>query len=194
MRLFVGVEISPDLARSAGTLLEDLRRRAAHLAPRSRITWVSPDRLHFTLSFIGEADEDHVQGIREALAPSVPLPPFDLTVAGVGAFPRTGQPRVLWAGLTDGREALVRLERVVASRLSAAGVAGEPRAYNPHLTLARVREAGGLRTSALYEGLPQGPVGTTRVEAFTLFESRLSSAGPTYVPLQRTVLRAPGPA
>ena len=190
MRLFVAVEIAPALGAAVGALIGELRERAARLAPRSRITWVAPDRIHLTVRFIGESDEASAGRIRAALAPEVPVAPFDLTVAGFGAFPRTGQPRVLWAGLTEGREALLQLERVVASRLAAAGVGPEPRAYNPHLTLARVREASGLRAAPLLKGLPEGPIGTTRVEAFTLFDSRLSSKGPTYVPLQRTALQA----
>jgi 2'-5' RNA ligase len=117
------------------------------------------------------------------------LPPFDLTVDGLGAFPRAGQPRVLWAGLARGRESLLRLERVVASRLAEAGIAPEPRAYNPHLTLARVRDAAGLRAAALLDGVSDDPIGTIRIDAFTLFDSRLSSKGPTYVPLQRTPLQ-----
>jgi 2'-5' RNA ligase len=189
MRLFVAVEIGPDVAEAAGVVIDELRRRAVRLAPRARITWVSPDRLHLTVAFIGDADEDRAARIGEVLRADVPAEPFSLTVSGLGAFPKTGQPRVLWAGLTQGRDALLGIERVVAARLAEAGIAPEPRAYNPHLTLARVRDAGGLRAGALLNGLGDDPIGTTAVEAITLFDSRLSSKGPTYVPLQRTVVR-----
>jgi 2'-5' RNA ligase len=189
MRLFVAVEIEGDVAEAAGVVIATLRRRADRLAPRSKITWVASDRLHITIAFIGASDEARTRRLCEALAADMPVEPFDLTIAGVGAFPRTGQPRVLWAGLRDGRDALLRVEEVAAHRLAAAGVAREPRAYNPHLTVARVREAAGLRAAALLEGLTDRAIGTTRVDAITLFDSRLSSTGPAYVPLQRTQLR-----
>lgn len=190
MRLFIAVEIAPAVADAAARAVDELRRRAERLAPRSRITWVAPERMHLTVAFIGESDEERARRISGTLEPGVPVAPFELTVAGLGAFPRTGQPRVLWAGLTDGRDALLRVERVVAARLADAEITPEPRAYNPHLTLARVRDAAGLRAAPLFEGVTNGAIGTTPVRAITLFESRLSSKGPTYVPLRRVPLQA----
>ena len=191
MRLFVAVEIGSRATQAAGAVVEELRRRAERLAPRARITWVAPERMHLTVAFIGDADEERAARVCRALAAGTGVPAFELTIAGLGAFPRTGQPRVLWAGLTAGRDALLRLERAVVGRLAEAQIAPEPRAYNPHLTLARVREASGLRAHALFDGLGDEPIGTTAVDAITLFDSRLSSKGPTYVPLQRTVLDVP---
>jgi 2'-5' RNA ligase len=189
VRLFVAVELAEEVARAAGALIDELRRRAQQLAPRSRITWVAPDRLHLTLAFIGPADERRAELIGGALAPAVDLAPFDLTVSGTGAFPRAGEPRVLWAGLSAGRDGLLQLEEVVARRLAGSGVPQqEQRVYNPHLTLARVRDAAGLRSARLLTGLTDAVVGTTRVDTITLFNSQLSSKGPTYVPLQRTRL------
>jgi 2'-5' RNA ligase len=83
---------------------------------------------------------------------------------------------------------LIQVESIVGARLEALGIARAERPYSPHLTLARVREAGGLRTSTLFEGQPSR-LGETRVETITLFQSRLSPKGPTYVALERTPLR-----
>jgi 2'-5' RNA ligase len=189
VRLFVAVEIAPHVAAGAAALIEALRRRAERLAPHARITWIPEDRLHVTVRFIGNADDPKVEAIRTALEPPIAAAPFDLVFAGVGAFPRTGAPRVLWSGVADGGERLSGIEREIADRLHRAGVAPEPRDYRPHLTLARIRDAGGLKSASLCEGLADQMVGTTRVEAITLFESRLSPKGPTYVPLRRTPLR-----
>ena len=65
----------------------------------------------------------------------------------------------------------------------------DQRPFNPHLTLARVRDAAGLRSSALVGPLDDLALGTTPVDAITLFESRLSPKGATHVPLQRSALR-----
>lgn len=189
MRLFVAVEIAPAVAAAAAELIDQLRARAGRLAPRSRITWVTADRLHITVRFIGHVDLERTDVIRQALAPPFESDPFELTVAGVGTFPRTGPPRVVWAGLTEGRQPLTAIEEHVGQRLSGVGIAAEERSYNPHLTLARVRAAGGLRSAALLETVTDTMLGATPVEAITLFESRLSPKGPTYVALQRTGLR-----
>ena len=191
MRLFVGVEISPQAATGAMALIEELRRRAERLAPHARITWIPGERLHMTVRFIGNVDDAKAEAIRTALEPPLTVAPFELVLAGSGAFPRAGAPRVLWVGVAVGGEALGGVEREVTARLQQVGVAPEPRDYRPHLTLARIRDAAGLASSRLCEGLADRMVGTTRIEAITLFESRLSAKGPTYAALQSTPLRGP---
>ena len=188
MRLFVAVEIAAVAAAAAAALIDTLRRRADRLAPDARIIWMPGDRLHVTVRFIGNADEAKAEEIRTVLEPPLAIEPFDLVIAGAGAFPESGAPRVLWAGLGAGRASLGRVEREVSDRLTRVGVTTGVREYRPHLTLARVRDAAGLKASRLCDGLADQMVGTTRVEAITLFESRLSPKGPSYVPLQRTPL------
>lgn len=183
------MNVSPQVAEAFTAVSEELRRRASTLAPRARITWIPAERAHVTVRFIGHVDDAAAAAIAAALAPPLPVNPFDLTVSGVGAFPPSGSPRVVWAGLTDGVQALTDAEREVSARLEACGVERDERPYRPHLTLARVKEPGGLRSRALLEGLADRGLGTTRVDAITLFESRLSPKGPTYVPLQQTALR-----
>jgi 2'-5' RNA ligase len=188
MRLFIAVEMSSTVEEAAREVIGELRDRAARLAPRSRITWAAPERLHVTIRFIGQADEGRAESIRTALGVTIDAPAFDVTVEGVGAFPPKGPPRVFWAGLTDGRNGLLDLERAVSQRLETL-LPAEDRPYAPHLTLARVKEPGGLAKAALLEGLADRHFGRVHVDAITLFESRLSPKGPTYVSLQRTALR-----
>ena len=189
MRLFVGIEISPAVVAATLDLIAELQTASAKLAPQSRITWVTAERLHITIRFIGHVDDTRVDEIRAVLAPPLALDPFNLTIAGVGTFPPKGSPRVVWAGLTAGHDQLMATERTVSERLARAGVPREERPYNPHLTLARVRDAAGLRSATLVGSVRELSLGTTSVDAITLFESRLSPKGPTYVALSRTPLR-----
>jgi RNA 2',3'-cyclic 3'-phosphodiesterase len=188
MRLFVGIEISPAVVTATIELIAQLQAASAKLAPQSRITWVTAERLHITIRFIGHVDDTRVDGIRAVLAPPLALDPFNLTIAGVGTFPPKGPPRVVWAGLGGGRDQLVAIEPAVSERLARAGVPHEDRPYNPHLTLARVRDAAGLRSAPFVGSHRDVSLGTTPVDAITLFESRLSPKGPTYVALARTPL------
>ena len=188
MRLFVGIEMSPAVVTAATKLIAELRTAGATLAPRSRITWVTAERLHITVRFIGQVDDARADEILAALAPPLILNPFDLTIAGVGTFPPKGPPRVVWAGLTAGRDQLMVIESTVSERLARAGVSREERPYNPHLTLARVRDAAGLRPASFVGRFGDIGLGTTSVDAITLFESRLSPKGPTYAALARTPL------
>jgi 2'-5' RNA ligase len=90
--------------------------------------------------------------------------------------------------LTEGRDRLLEVERVVSRRLKTL-IPAEDRPYAPHLTLARVKEPAGLSRAALFEGLTSRQFGRVHVDAITLFESRLSPQGATHVPLQRSALR-----
>jgi 2'-5' RNA ligase len=186
VRLFVAIEIDRAVREAAGRLIGELQRRVERLAPRARITWVAPDRMHVTVRFLGDVDDAHAGRIRAALEQPVPVAPFVLEIAGAGTFPETGEPRVVWAGLSHGREQLVAVEREVNARLRTVGVEPESRPYSPHLTLGRVRAAAGLRAPKLLAGLAGTALGTTHVAAITLFESRLSSEGPSYEVLLQT--------
>jgi 2'-5' RNA ligase len=188
VRLFVASELDAAVTAAAVALIAELRAHASRVAPRARMTWLTADRIHFTLAFIGQIDEGRVPAICGALRPPFAVPPFAARLRGLGAFPERGRPRVLWAGVDEGRAAFIRLADDVADRLRAVGVALEERPYQPHVTLARVRDAAGVRTSALLAGREQITLGTTVVGAITLFESRLSPAGPAYTAVARMAL------
>ena len=188
MRIFVAVECGEEIAGNAAAAIARLRAHVAERAPAARLTWAAPERLHLTVRFIGEVAPATAETIAAALAPPLPLPAFTFTVGGLGTFPPRGAPRVLWAGLRSGPDELHALDRAVTGRLLPLGVPPEDRPYSPHLTLARVRDAAGLRAADLVAPLAEAAFGTAQVDAITLFESRLSPKGATYRPLQRTPL------
>jgi len=190
MRLFIAVELPPAALAAATMASQALRVRVAQDAARARLTWVTPDRMHITVRFIGDADPDQGQAIIAALAAPLDAACFSLTLKGAGAFPDRGAPRALWLALDGSAAAAVRVvEEKVSARLAAAGIPRESRPFSPHLTLARVRDPGGLRRS-IVQGVAAPAHPGERVEAITLFESRLSPKGPTYTALQRTPLRS----
>ena len=192
MRLFVAVEIGETLARGAAKLTEELERRATAAARRARVTWIAADRMHLTIRFIGEIDDGKASMVLKALEKPLAVAPFSLTLCGAGTFPKSGTPRVIWLGVTDGREELLRVEREITARLTPLGIPDEDRAYSPHLTLARVRDPANLTSTRLLDGLTDRRIGTARIETITLFHSKLSPKGPTYTPLLRTLLNAAG--
>jgi len=189
VRLFTAIEIGESAQARAADVLDELRRRAAKSAPHAKVTWVPAERMHLTLRFIGEVDAAQGEQIVHALREPIAMAPFTVKWSGLGAFPPRGAPRVLWVGVKSGREQLVSAEQQVSARLERLDLAREERPYSPHLTLARVREAGGLKTSPLFEGL-DADLGESPVDAITLFQSHLSPKGPTYVALSQTRLSA----
>lgn len=191
MRLFTAIELTDPVRAEAGALLTELQRRACELAPRARLTWVSPDRMHLTSRFIGEVGAAGAERIIAALREPIEVAPFAMRFERPGSFTPRGEPRVLWLGVGEGRQSALEVEGAISRRLTALGLPEDERPYNPHLTLARVREAAGLRPGALFQDLSPS-FSAMRVDAITLFESRLSPKGPTYVVLERTRLEGRG--
>jgi 2'-5' RNA ligase len=188
VRLFVAVNVGADVQRAASKVIDDLKRRTEHAAPHARVTWVKTEQLHLTVQFIGHVDDQLGGKIQTALAGPLRIAPFELTIEGTGTFPPKRPPRVIWAGITAGIDNLRAVEREVRSRLGGLVSSTEERDYHPHLTLGRVKNPAGLRPAVLLEGFESAVFGVVRVAAVTLFESRLSSSGPTYIPLGRAEL------
>ena len=181
MRLFVAAAIDPQVAQAIAECMSQLRRRADALAPRARITWTHTDRVHITIRFIGETVAEQANEIADALSHGIAVAPFSIAVKGLGTFPPRGAPRVLWAGIGDGLEPLTSLEHDVSAKLASCGIEAERRPYQPHLTLARVREPAGLSSGAWLREAGEPRFGVSHVDAITLFRSQLLPRGPEHI-------------
>ncbi len=188
MRLFAGIEID-DIVRERAAAIADSARAALDRA--LSIRWIPPQNLHITLWFFGEVPERGGADILNAIDEPFLESSFDLHLAGLGAFPRSGIPRVLWLGVRTGGDSLMRLHAELAARLHPLGLEPDRRLLSPHLTLARVKGVvSGARppeVRALWRDLP-ADAGSCRVNALTLFRSRLSPKGAAYEPLVRVPL------
>jgi 2'-5' RNA ligase len=89
--------------------------------------------------------------------------------------------RVVWQGLRAGAEAVSALAAQVDAECAAAGLVGEKRPFQAHLTLARARSRDGAELPSLPEPPGQRP---WRATELVLFASRLSRAGAVYEPLR----------
>jgi RNA 2',3'-cyclic 3'-phosphodiesterase len=183
MRLFVAVDTGPDIASAVMPIVAELKHRAERLAPLARFTWAVPSRVHLTLRFIADVDPKTADTIAAALERGVPRMPFSVEIGGVDVFPDRGAPRVFWLGLTSGLDGMVKLEEHLSTRLLSVGIPREERPFRPHVTLCRVRDASGLRPTALLQGLADASLGSFRVSSYTLFESRPTPHGPEYRPI-----------
>ena len=192
MRAFLAVE----LPRPTQTMLAGVQRTLAEAG--ADVKWVEPHNLHVTVRFLGEIDEPQRRTV-ESLTARVAsrTAPVPVRLSHVGAFPSLRAPRVVWVGIEEGREPLLRMAEQLEEELVRAGFQQEARAFEAHATLGRVRSA--RRRTELVERLtqfawPSAPEPFV-ADHLTLFHSALSPSGPTYLPLARlafTASPAPG--
>jgi len=180
-RLFIAVDINERTREQIDEISKALR---AAVDKRVNATWVRPDRMHLTMFFFGSADAELEHRIGKALATPIREQPFDLTFGGLGFFPDRGSPRVLWLGIQRGGVELRRTQQELQQRLQ---LPAEREPFSPHLTLARFRQRVPRERLAEIGDIPAS-AGPSRIDRVTLYESRLSPAGPTYVGLAEAVM------
>jgi len=104
---------------------------------------------------------------------------------GFGFFPDARRPTVFWAGV-EAPASLGQLAEQVEEAMRKIGFAREPRAFRPHLTLARFRvpqPQPALQALLTQQG--EQELGNFAVSEFFLFESKLSPQGAEYRKVER---------
>lgn len=154
-----------------------------------RASWSREDNLHLTLKFLGNISAGDIQKLSDSVERTVKIAaPFELTIAGGGAFPPRGRPTVLWLGASDKEASASNLEILhssIESELAGAGFPREPRPFHPHLTIARLRRPQGARRLAeLHQRLGFAPRKFTASEV-VVFKSELLKEGSKHTALSR---------
>jgi len=182
VRAFLAVALPDEVRSCAVAAVEQLRR-----AVPGDVRWVPAENHHLTLKFLGEIAEDRVDAlVARAGAKLAPLAPFEVALAGFGAFPSAREARVLWLGVARGSAALAKLARKLDSAARVAGAERERRPFSAHLTLGRLREPARVEIEKL---APPTSVPWTVAEV-VLYESRLAPDGARHVPLAHLPLGA----
>jgi 2'-5' RNA ligase len=158
------------------------------------VKWVETENLHLTLVFLGTIGQDRVPAILDAMRTAAAgTSAFTAKVSGLGVFPNPHKTQVVWAGLTEGGEALANLQRKLAAKLMPLGFKPDSRPFRPHLTLGRVRDrASSAEREALGRAVAALDAGGGRsfgVEALHLIRSELNRDGPVYTVIGSVPLR-----
>lgn len=138
VRCFVAIDIPETVKAEIAGLQGDLRQF------RARVSWARSEGLHLTLKFLGDVESGLIPDVVSALDAAVSSSKaFTVSAEGVGCFPNSRRPRVMWVGL-DGGDALRAVQEAVETALEPLGFERETRKFNPHLTLGRVKSAQGI--------------------------------------------------
>jgi 2'-5' RNA ligase len=185
LRLFCAVELPGEVREAVAAHASRLRRDF----PDARASWARPEGLHITLKFVGEVEAARAEALsRAAEAAAEGFAPFRLSIEESGTFPPRGAARVLWLGVKDASGQLARLQRRLEQECDSAGFPREPRAFKPHLTLARLRTPKDAHAlSEAHRHTPFGPYHFGASELLVI-RSELGPGGSRYTPLSRHAL------
>jgi RNA 2',3'-cyclic 3'-phosphodiesterase len=181
VRLFAAIDLSA--ATRAAIAAEQQRIRTALGSAGDALKWVRPGNMHLTLVFLGHVDDERVPPLVDDFGRDIDLRPFEMTFAGIGAFPERGAPRVLWAGVGAATDAVIAVQRELAARVSRHGVTLEARDFHPHLTLARWSASRPSDRARVRAAAAAAILARQRVAAATLYQSQLLPSGARYTAL-----------
>ena len=179
MRAFVAIDLARDI-RAELAKLQDILRSSG-----SDVKWVEPSHIHITLKFLGDINQVQIEKSRESLSIiSKDFNPFYVSLSEVGAFPKLDYPKVIWAGVAQGREELVSLNKRIEEIFEKSGFPKDDRPYEPHITIGRVRS--GKNKDKLKKIIMEHNFSLEAVMAVDkviLYQSTLTSSGPIYTVL-----------
>lgn len=172
MRLFVAIDLPPEIKAKLVTLKTDLIAAA----------WVKTPALHLTLRFLGDGiDPVRLPPIITVLR-TIRAAPFSLTLSGAGRFPSGNRrpARVLWVGIAE-QPSLIALQSEVNQALASVDFPANGSAFIPHITLAHLKSDGnGTQVSHFLERESDFVSPPFPVTEFHLMSSRLTPQGAEY--------------
>jgi 2'-5' RNA ligase len=197
MRIFCAVELPDDVRASVAAHISRLREAAGSSSSSSasplKAGWERAEKLHLTLKFLGELERARVEALtRAAERAAEGVDKFELTLEETGAFPASGNPRVLWLGLRDDTRQLAALQERLEKECARENFPREARAFHPHITIARIRipNAAARRLAKLHSET-KFEAARFSVNEFVVMQSELGTAvGSRYTPLSRHALKA----
>ncbi len=179
-RLFLAIPLSIEIRQRVADLSGRLQK-GARFTPLTA-SWVPPENFHLTLHFLGSVREDLVAGLEARLTD---LRKSDLALrlsfCGLGYFPHSRAPKVLWMGVRQPPKELEQLVALSGRAITEAGVALQHDNFHPHITLARFKSLKGTAAFvAMARSYERAEAGTLAVDSLVLMESCLGKDAPEY--------------
>lgn len=188
IRAFIAIDLPPEVLQCLDDVSQQLREKLIG-AP---VRWVPVENIHLSLKFLGDVSESNIDMLTDFLQSIVSNgKQFEISVGGLGAYPKPHRPRVIWVGVEAPPDLMIT-QRSVESEISRLGYARERRPFNPHLTLGRVsRHSTNQDVRNIADVIKThnvGYLGSARITAFHIYRSDLKPSGAVYTKLFSAML------
>jgi 2'-5' RNA ligase len=180
VRAFVSIDLPSEVLQC----LEDVRLNLTQDLGKAPIRWVPVKNIHITLKFLGDVSESNIDMLTDILASTAGgIKPFEISIGGLGVYPKPHRPRIIWVGVEAPPELMVA-QRSIEAEMARLGYAPEKRPFSPHLTLGRVsRDSTNHDVRKIADVLKShtvGYLGSARVKELKLYRSDLRPSGAVY--------------
>lgn len=181
-RIFIAVDIPPEVKRRVSEYIDDLRTDFSDL----KVGWERAEKLHITLKFLGDVEPEKLCGLIEAIEKKAGiLSKFTVKIERTGVFPNERKVRILWLGFGDEFGGLKKTYDLLESVCEKIGFHREKRAFLPHLTIARLRAPDKSADLAKKHLAKEFEPAGFEVCEIVIYESRLQPSGSVYIPVKR---------
>lgn len=175
VRAFMSIDIED---QSILSKVQSIQQKLDRDAAKMKI--VKSENIHFTLRFFGDTQIIKLDQIQKHLE-RIEITPFEIEVTGVGSFPNSRRPRIIWIGVTHNASKILSLKNEIDSSLLELDYQPEKRKYTPHATIARVRHVrDSKRIAENLEDLGDEVIGRMTVRTVNMMKSTLTPSGPIY--------------
>jgi len=176
IRAFIAIRLPSEIRAGVEQVQGSLK---SAIRPGS-VRWTPAEQIHLTLKFLGNIPADSVPELEAALRRAcAQVAPFELYADGLGAFPDSQRPRVLWIGLGGALDALQLLQKAIVVETERWGEP-EDRPFHPHLTLGRIKTTRSRELQELgakIRSTPAANLGSWQVTQVALMKSELFQDG-----------------
>ncbi|MGC8932092.1 MAG: RNA 2',3'-cyclic phosphodiesterase [Candidatus Methanodesulfokora sp.] len=180
IRTFIAVDLDSSLKGKVVDLQSRLEKSTDYV-----LKLVEPENLHITLKFLGDVNEGRLEKVFYTVKETLSgINSFRIMLRGVGAFPSIRRPEVIWIGLGEGAENLIKIMTALETSLARIGFPREKREPVPHLTIARVKKPSKNGISSFLESLADMEIGFMEVSDVKVKSSTLTPSGPIYKDLK----------
>lgn len=133
MRYFVALEI-PNESKSE---LEGLQDKIKQILPEIRLT--DPEKLHLTIAFIGEQDDNLKPELIEIITQATAdINTFTITPAFIDGFPNPHYPHTIWVGVKGEIDKLMVIRERIKDNLARLKIDIDERRFIPHIAIGKL--------------------------------------------------------
>jgi 2'-5' RNA ligase len=194
IRAFLAVELSQELRAELALVQQELKQKIEpELKRDTRISWVQPAKIHLTIKFLGDVNEQIIDPLLGAMEQAIGSQTVvNVPLQRLGAFPRPHSPRVLWIGPSENWERgaegkrIAEIHGAIEQACEGLNFLRETKPFSPHLTLARIKAGERHVGVALAKGgVLDRPLslGSLAMESVVLMKSELKPTGSVYTKL-----------